>query len=84
MSAIAILTDFVLQRSKTEDSEVRINLYRALAEVAPVPDEAARLRRMAADLESVDQRHEQLLLDLRTSRSRNPFPPAAPNGEPNP
>jgi len=40
-------------------------LYRALATIVPVPAKCRELASLAAELEAIETRHNQLLLDLR-------------------
>lgn len=64
-----LLTEFVLARSIGEPVEVRVRLYRALAADFPeTADEFKILTTFADELEAIDEKHEQLLLNLRRAK----------------
>lgn len=60
-----ILFDYVLANSTREPAETRIKLYRALSQVIGCEKSSAQLIALAADLEAVEHRQQQLLLDFR-------------------
>lgn len=65
-----LLTEFVLEKSTEEPLRRRLLLYRALAAGLPEASEDFRkLMTLADELESIEARHQQLLLDLRQSTS---------------
>jgi hypothetical protein len=65
----SLLFDFVLEKSADEPLRRRVVIYRALVEVIPSPKECRDLARMADELEAIEVRHQQLLLDLRARSS---------------
>jgi hypothetical protein len=65
---VGLLYDFVLEKAADEPLRRRLVLYRALAEVMPSPKECRELSRLADELEAIEARHQQLLLDLRGAR----------------
>lgn len=62
---VQLLNRYVLDRSATEPLPVRAELYRALAEVVGDQAESKRLRSRASELESIDEKHRQLVLDFQ-------------------
>jgi hypothetical protein len=62
---VTFLHDFVLEKSADEPVRKRLLLYRALAAVLPAPEKCRELIALADELESIEARHNQLLLDLR-------------------
>jgi hypothetical protein len=61
-----LLTQFVLEQSINEPLQLRMLLYRALA--AELPGRSPEFRQftsLADELEAIEARHQQLLLDLR-------------------
>ncbi len=62
----AALTVYAFTLAKLEDSPLseRIELYTALAELAPTPAERRRLAALASELTDIERRHRQLLIDL--------------------
>jgi hypothetical protein len=62
---VSLLCDFVLEKSADEPVRRRLVLYRALATIVPVPAKCRELASLAAELEAIETRHNQLLLDLR-------------------
>ncbi len=64
-----LLVEFVLERSVEEPLSKRGALYRALAAELPgCSEEFKALMAMADELEAIEARHQQLLLDLRAGQ----------------
>ena len=61
------LLEFILEKSEGEPASRRIQLYHCLAEILP-PEETAAVRKLAIDLEGVQNRSRQLLLDFRAKQ----------------
>ncbi len=64
--ARALLTQFVLEHTTDSPLPLRMQLYRALA--AELPEEAEefqRLTKLADELEDIESRHQQLVMDFR-------------------
>ena len=62
---VRYLDGYVMQKAAEEPLRIRVQLYRAMAEVAPTPDRARQLRDLANGLEEIEARHDQLQLDFR-------------------
>lgn len=69
MNAAARMTAFVLDRAGEEPIARRARLYRDLAELAVDESIALRLQVLAAELEDIEARHHQLVLDFRGRRA---------------
>lgn len=64
--ARSLLASFVLEHSRNETLPKRMGLYRALA--AELPETSPvfqQLTQLADELESIESRHNQLLLDFQ-------------------
>ena len=62
------LDGYVLARAQDEPLRLRAKLYRALAAIASTPRRQRALDGLAADLEAIEARHEQLMFDFRTKQ----------------
>jgi len=62
------LTEFILEQASKQPVEHRILLYRALS--VELRDRALQMKctALADDLEAIEARHQQLLLDFRAPR----------------
>jgi hypothetical protein len=61
-----LLTDYVLEHCVQEPLTLRLSLYRALAADLPAnAPEFAQLTAMADELEGIEARHQQLVLDFK-------------------
>lgn len=69
MSAAArnVLTEFVLERMELEPIAKRIELLRSLAifNVSGSPKEREELHALADELEQIERKHRQLVLDFK-------------------
>lgn len=65
---VTVITAYVLEKLDSEPLSRRVHLLRCLAEVSPT--ERAALTSMADELEAIQQRHEQLLLNLKQGGRR--------------
>lgn len=59
------LFEFVLEKLADAPVGKRVRLYRAIAMHSGDPAEAKRLNLLAADLEELERKHAQLLLDFQ-------------------
>lgn len=65
-----LLVEFVLEKSVEAPLGRRALLYRALAAELPgTAPQFKRLTRLADELEAIEERHEQLLLNFRERRA---------------
>lgn len=60
-----VLFEYVLASSAKEPAAKRIELYRALSRVIGCEKTSAQLITLAVDLEAIDFRQQQLLLDFQ-------------------
>lgn len=65
MNAHAVITDYLHERMQDEPIARRIQLTKALAEIAPTPNEREDLLNHVRQLEAVERSSRQLLLNLR-------------------
>lgn len=63
-----VLADFVLERIDAEPLGRRVTITRALAAVTVNQAQRAELLAMANELEAIQHRHNQLLLNFRGGR----------------
>jgi hypothetical protein len=61
----SILFDFVLEKAADETAARRVRLYRALASVIGNESDAVTLVTLADDLEAIERKHRQLVLDFK-------------------
>ena len=61
----SVLFDFVLEKAAEETASRRVQLYRALASVIGHEKEAITLITLADDLEAIERKHRQLVLDFK-------------------
>ena len=61
-----LLTEYILEKLSEEPVGKRILLYRAIAIETKCPLLTANCRRLANELEAIEARHEQLVLNFRT------------------
>jgi neutral trehalase len=59
------ILEFVLEKAAAEKPARRAELYRALAAVAPSEHDVRRLTELAAEIEAIETKHNQLLLDFK-------------------
>jgi hypothetical protein len=62
------LTGWILEKASEEPLQKRVSLYRDAAATIASSRVSARLSRLADELEAIEARHQQLLLDLRGGR----------------
>ena len=73
MKPLSRIVDFVLAQSESQPLAVRIGLYRDLAAIAGTARQANNLLALADELEAVEAKHQQLVLDFkRRSDSASP------------
>jgi hypothetical protein len=60
-----LLTEYILEKLSEEPVGKRILLYRAIAIETKCPVLTAACRRLANELEAIEARHEQLVLDFK-------------------
>lgn len=80
--ARTLLTSFVLEHSINAPLTLRMQLYRALA--AELPESAiefAHLTALADELEAIEARHDQLLLNFRRRNGGLPSEGPAKEGQ---
>lgn len=65
MNDLSVISAFVMDKLDGEPIARRIQLKRALAEIVPTPKQRAALLKMADDLEAIERRHRQLVLDFQ-------------------
>ncbi len=65
MKPLATITEFVLAKLDGEPIKRRIEIKRALAAVMPTAKQAKELDAMADELEQIEARHRQLVLDFQ-------------------
>lgn len=64
-----LITDYVLEHSAKEPLSLRMSLYRAIAADLPADaPEFHQLTDMADELEAIERRHQQLLLNFKGGR----------------
>lgn len=64
-SPAKIICEFATAHLHEVSIEQRIKLTRALASLAPTNKQSRALARMADELEEIERRHQQLLLNFR-------------------
>ena len=62
---VTILDEYVMCNAEREPMAVRAKLYRALAEVVTNTNRSSELRKLAIDLDDIERRHAQLVLDFK-------------------
>lgn len=63
-----VLTGYILERLPSEPIARRIELTRALALISPTREQV-ELNKMADELENIERRHQQLLLNFKGGRA---------------